>query len=177
MKIKAGDAWCELDVVQTKCRYQFFGCGAYTSPIGGEKENADCVEGFVQCRSTEDAEQCMVSIAALLENGYGEHGNPRCWYVALDMNDIVTRIFNGEPMHFAHKIFASSFDLPSLREMRERVKDSAFVFCSFTVSPEEGFAEVETALGELLSESEGTEIWYQISVPGDESRTLDVWYR
>ena len=182
------DIWCELEVEHHVCKYKFLLMNI-PSYVGGRKKSGDpdddwrlynkkdlpeTIEGTILCDSDENAQQCMLSLKALVENGYGDHPS---WMVGLDMGDLFIH-FNREAMKFFHKEFSITFDDESLKAIKDRVKDSDSVVYSFSIPAEEDFHlnQIETAYEKILPDKDAEVLW-QLSLGKGSARTLDIWYR
>ena len=182
------DIWCELEVEHHVCKYKFLLMNI-PSYVGGRKKSGDpdddwrlynkkdlpeTIEGTILCDSDENAQQCMLSLKALVENGYGNHPS---WMVGLDMGDLFKH-FDGKPMKFLHKAFGSTFDDESLKTIKERVKNFDSVVYSFSIPEEEDFHlnQIEMAYEKILPNRDAEVLW-QLSLVKGSARTLDILYR
>ncbi len=166
-----GKIWCVVACEEEKCKYSFFPANI-PAELGGSEE--ECVCGEIICDSPEAAWECATAISQLIKNGYCENF---CWTYALDMNDVISNIFCGEPMKHLHVASASTPDKSTLRRIKRAVDGTSLVFCSFLVPSvrSSALSKGELALEDILLERDA-EVWWQRSIT-DSSDSLDLWYR
>ena len=189
------EVWCELEVEGSICKYKFL-LKNIPCYIGGHKKTGEgddyyssfslyptppeVIEGTISCDSSEDANQCAVSIERLIRSGYGDqqmkYGG---WFVGMDMAIIFVQ-FNGEPMKFLHRTFEHSFDEESLIQIQMEIKDANVTFHYFLLPEKDAYngclSEVDEAYEKLLPDGDAELIW-QFSIPSNCKRAVSIWYR
>jgi hypothetical protein len=184
------DIWCELEVEDRACKYKFL-LSNIPIVVGGYKHTGDAywdsyweqnrtnyppktINGIVMCKSQDDASQCAVAIKELLLNGYDEKA---CWLIGMDVQDLVTSIFDGTTVNYFHKSFESSFDIESSQKGIERVKDSSVMLLSYTMLPVDNLSDTEKVTGAISANNEDADILCQSFVRDSCYRAIDIWYR
>ena len=162
--------WCKLRASSNKCSYTFFPSDI-PNECGGIPD-ADLIEGSIVCESRESAKQCLQSIASLIENGYGEILN---WWIALDMGDIMTHIFNGAPMQYLHR----TIDALQVNDLVKHLKGAKIIFAYFNMpNGSKSSAHYEDLLEQISAKSlADTSVWTQASFGTMDFCEIDVWYR
>ena len=152
--------WCELKTESNKCMYTFYPSNI---PVAyGGSENANAVSGTIVCDSENDADKCLNTIAALIENGYSDTSN---WYIALDMKDVLSHIFNGENLRYLSGTMDNVHVFP---------QDAEMVFAYFRMPKNTQDISAINSIAEQLS---AKELWQQLSYASQDTCTADVWYR
>ncbi len=167
VKIK-GNVWSDLKVDENKCLYTLLPSNI---PVEyGGASDADMIRGSIECDSSIDALRCLQAIDSLIENGYGEALN---WQIALDMGDILTHVFNGEPMRFMHGEIGSS----ELSDLAKQLTEAKTVFAYFELPGDcRSTADYESALAEISSSSTA-DVWSQVCYHQEDVSNVYVWYR
>ena len=162
--------WGEVSCRENACTYRLFPANIPES--AGGKKSVSAIEGSIFCASTEEAESCCKAIFSLVEKGFGEEIS---WLCAMDMEDLFGKVFCGEPMKY---LGAPSFDKSEVERIKVAVSEAAFVFCAFSLSPEnkERFPEIDEIISEIIGCLD-VDLWLQISLTHNSDEKIDVWYR
>lgn len=165
-----GSIWCELEAEAKRCQYRIYPSNIPVE-YGGDP-TCHIREGFIYCKSQNDAKECVKSIVSLIENGYKENSP---WSLPLDMKDVSDSIFSGNETFYLYESTKSSFDQNNLRAIKDSIGGSDTVLVSFTLGVEDDFSVAQSLLGEVVPENV-SHVFYQATFKSKKERTIDVWY-